>query len=240
MRNADQSDAPAVNQALPEPLPAEPLSIFRKWFDDAHRLAVQPNPNAMSLATIGEDGTPNVRIVLCKRLLGDGCLVFFTNYEGGKGRELRARPKAAVCFHWDGLDRQVRMQGYVTISPSEESDEYFASRPLMSRVAAWASSQSTPIDSRAALLAKLNDMERRFGVDLERDGARTGADSPKVPRPPNWGGYRFWPTRVELWVGSVGRLHDRAAWERRLEPATVDSADGYRAASEWACTRLQP
>lgn len=243
MRNADQSDAPAINQLLPEPLPAEPFTIFRSWFDQAHRERVQPNPNVMALATVAPDGTPDVRMVLCKQMNLDlGFLVFFTNYNGRKGRELAASPRAAVCFHWDLLDRQARFEGVITQSPAAESDAYYASRPLVSRASAWASEQSAPVASRDALVAKLADVERRFNIDLDRDGDVRGDASPaaRIPRPPHWGGFRLWITRAELWVGGVGRLHDRAAWTRALQPATFDGMPGYTIRTQWESTRLQP
>lgn len=249
MANADQSDAPAVNQLLPEPLPTEPLSLFRGWFDEAHARKVQPNPNAMSLATIDEDGSPAVRMVLCKDMKLSGVpnhgaeyLVFFTNYMGRKGRSLFANPRAAVCFHWDALDRQVRIEGPVTQSPVTEGDAYFASRPLVSRVSAWASDQSRPVGSRQALVDKLSAVAGGFGVDLDKDGDLRGTSGAggNVPRPPHWGGFRLWARRVELWVGGVGRLHDRAEWTRTLAPTSIDGAEGFRVTSEWASTRVQP
>jgi len=243
MRNADQSDAPAVNQLLPDPLPAEPLSLFRSWFDEAHARRVQPNPNAMSLATIDPDGSPAVRVVLCKRMrLDPGFLVFFTNYNGRKGRALDHTPRAAVCFHWDVLDRQVRIEGPITRSPAVESDEYYASRPLVSRASAWASDQSAAVASRDELVAKLHAVEQKFGINLDRDGDVRGDSGvgPVIPRPENWGGFRLWAQRVELWVGGVGRLHDRAAWTRTLVPANVDAVPGFAPAGDWQRTRVQP
>lgn len=241
MSNADQSDARPVNQLLPQPLPADPLPIFEAWFNQAHTLAVQPNPNAMSLATVDADAAPSVRIVLCKQYnLSLGYFVFYTNYSGRKGTELHHAPRAAACFHWDALDRQVRIEGPVTPSPAAESDAYFASRPAVSRVSAWASNQSQPIASRDALLAQLRATESRLGIDLDRYDRDPSAQNPVIPRPPHWGGFRLWAQRVELWVGGVGRLHDRAAWTRSLAPQTVDGVPGFSAASQWASTRLQP
>ncbi len=237
-RNADQSESPAINQQLPDPLPVDPLPIFKGWLDEAFARKVQPNPNAMALATVGADGSPSVRTVLCKGVdLPRGFLVFYTNYNGRKGRELAGNPRAAVCFHWDNLDRQVRLEGPVTQSPAAESDGYFVSRPLESRLGAWSSDQSEPIESRNALLEKAELVRERFGT------ARQIAEgSIVVPRPPHWGGYRLWPERVELWVGGVGRMHDRAGWVRELRATQVDGAPGFMPVppGRWSATRLQP
>jgi pyridoxamine 5'-phosphate oxidase len=227
--SADQSDAPAVPQNLPDPLPGDPFPLFQSWFDEAREKKVQPNPNAMSLATIDADGTPSVRIVLCKYVRPDiNCIVFFTNYHGRKGRALGANPRAAVCFHWDVLDRQVRMEGVVTRSPERESEEYFRTRPLESQLGAWASDQSEPIASREALFEKAATAVARF------------CETPEVPRPPHWGGYRLWVRRMEFWVGGVGRMHDRAAWTREIVPGPIDGVPGQIPAGPWSSTRVQP
>jgi len=228
--------APLLDQSLPEPLPPDPFPIFKAWLDDATARKVLPNPNAFSLATIDPDGAPSARIVLCKGLdPAAGFIVFYTNYDGRKGRALAANPVAAACFHWDVFERQVRIEGPVTRSPAPESDAYFATRPWLSRVGAWTSRQSEPIASRAALSAQLDDTLRRFGID---PAAPPPADATiDIPRPPNWGGFRLWARRVELWVGGSGRLHDRAVWTRDLTP-TPDGA-GFTA-TPWTSTRLQP
>jgi len=166
---------------------------------------------------------------LCKRVDPSGYLVFFTNYESRKGRELDTRPRAAVVMHWDVLHRQVRIEGPVVRSPAEESDEYFASRPLASRIGAWASRQSEPLASRAALAQEVDRFTREFGVDPV---AQTG----HVARPPHWGGFRLWIERLELWVEGPGRIHDRAAWTRDLQPRDAFAFD----ASPWRSTRLNP
>ncbi len=231
--NADQSDAFAIDQTLPEPLPASPLGIAEAWIAEATENRVQPNPTAMALATIDPDGTPSVRMVLCRRrnLADDaGYVVFFTNYTGRKARALDSTARASVCFHWDTLDRQVRIEGPVVRSSAVESDEYYASRPVASRVGAWASDQSTPVASRAELLAKVDEQLARFNVRIDQ------SEDADIPRPDGWGGYRIWARAVELWVGGRGRIHDRARWERELTP--VDEFT-YRG-GPWSGTRLQP
>lgn len=217
------------NDFLPEPLPASPLEIFADWFGEARARAVQPNPDAMVLATIGADLRPAARVVLCKRIDPAGYIVFFTNYESRKGKELTAHPRAAAVMHWDTLHRQVRIEGTVVRSPERESDEYFASRALASRIGAWASKQSQPLASREALAQEVERVAQHFGVDPL-------AASADVPRPPHWGGFRLWIDRLELWVEGPGRIHDRAVWTRDLT-----STDEYSfAASAWRATRLNP
>jgi pyridoxamine 5'-phosphate oxidase len=215
---------------LPEPLPANPLPLFANWFQEARTLAVQPNPDAMVLATVSESGTPSARIVLCKRLDSSaGYVVFFTNRNSRKGRELAARPRAAAVMHWDTLQRQVRLEGHIVESPESESDEYFASRALLSRISAWASEQSEPLASRATLNARIQEIATRFGTS---PNASTG----NVPRPPHWGGYRLWIDSIELWMEGPGRSHDRAVWERSLSPQDAYSFVG----GAWRATRLNP
>lgn len=238
MANADQSDVRRTYsppELLPEPLPSEPMQVARAWFDAAHQRKDQPNPNAMTLASIDADGHPSARIVLCKAFHeGDGFIVFYTNYESRKGAGLRAHPHAAVCFHWDHADRQVRIEGPVVKSPEAESDTYFASRPWESKLGAWASAQSQAVASRQALLDAVDREAQRLGLDASR--LQAGDRSVSIPRPPHWGGWRLWAHRVELWVGGPGRVHDRAAWTRSLEP---DGAYSFRG-SAWSATRLQP
>lgn len=219
-----------TNDFLPEPLDASPWPMFSEWFQAARERAVQPNPDAMVLATVGDDGRPAARVVLCKHFVPDpGYLVFFTNYQSRKGRELVAHPSAAAVMHWDHLHRQVRIEGPVLKSPEPESDAYFASRPLVSRIGAWASQQSEPLPSRHALIEAVAEVTNRFGIAPD---AQNGV----VPRPPHWGGFRLWPERIELWVEGPNRVHDRAAWTRELEPA---GAYAYRGGA-WSATRLNP
>lgn len=212
--------------------------ILNDWLADAAAKKTQPNPNAITIATVNGAGAPSARIVLARGVSAEhGFIVFYTNYDSHKGTDLEGNPNAAAIFHWDHLERQVRIEGTVTRSPAAESDEYFNRRPLGSRIGAWASRQSQPLTSRDDLIAASFEIMQRFGisidVDLEND--RTI----RIPRPPHWGGYRLWARRVECWLGHPNRLHDRAAWTRELTPAEVDGVAGYRGGA-WAVSRLQP
>ena len=189
---------------------ADPLLQFQRWFEQA--LSAQlPEPNAMTLATVGSDGRPSTRIVLIKGVDARG-LVWYTNYNSRKGQELAHLASAALQFHWVELERVVRIEGAVQKTSAQESDDYYASRPLDSRLGAWASPQSQVIPSRAVLLT----------------GAAKAATLHALnpPRPPHWGGYRLVPDRWEFWQGRKSRLHDRlryrledGAWVReRLAP----------------------
>jgi pyridoxamine 5'-phosphate oxidase len=217
-------------QTLPEPLPADPLPLFHEWFKEAVAQRIQPNPDAMVVATAASSGDPSARVLLCKRVVVDpGYIVFFTNYHSRKGRELVERPRAAAVFHWDALHRQVRIEGPIVRSPDSESDEYFGSRALESRVAAWASAQSEPLESREALQQRVREVAARFGI-------APGATSGTVPRPPHWGGNRLWVERIELWAEGANRVHDRAVWTRQLQPAGEHAFTG----GPWRSTRLNP
>ena len=189
---------------------ADPLQQFSHWFDQAVEARV-PEPNAMTLATVGEDGRPSTRIVLVKGFDARG-IVWYTNYESRKGRELAAHAFAALQFHWIELERVVRIEGHVEKVSAEESDAYFASRPLDSRIGAWASPQSEVIASRGVLVANAARYAAKFLLN--------------PPRPPHWGGYRLKPDTWEFWQGRRSRLHDRlrysssgGTWTReRLAP----------------------
>ena len=181
---------------------ADPLRQFAAWLEQA--IAAQlPEPNAMTLATVGSDARPSTRIVLIKGYDERG-LVWYTNYESRKGRELDANPHAALQFHWVELERVVRIEGMVEKVTEAESDAYFASRPLDSRVGAWASPQSQVIASRTVLVANA----ARYGAQFLL----------KPPRPPHWGGFRLRPRAWEFWQGRRSRLHDRLRY--RLEAGT--------------------
>lgn len=226
-----------TDAGLPQPLPESPIAIFKSWFDQSQASKDQPNPNAMTLATIDPDGKPSARIVLCKHLhTAQECVVFFTNLNGRKGRAIRANPRVSLVFHWDHSDRQVRVEGPVTASPEPESDAYFDSRRWESRVGAWASDQSEPIGSRDELLKKVESVVEQYDVDIEAAERR---EPVPIPRPPYWGGTRVWFERVELWCGATGRVHDRAEWTRELMPAEVDGVPGYTG-GPWTSTRVQP
>jgi pyridoxamine 5'-phosphate oxidase len=226
------------NELLPEPLPAEPLGVVARWLADAWAARRQPNANAMVLATSTPDGRPSARVVLCRDIVAQpGYVVFYTNYQSSKGRQLTDNPRAAAVLHWDALGRQVRLEGAVVQSPATESDAYFASRSWDKRVGAWASAQSEPVPSRAALERAVAAAAQRFGTPIPGTPGVDENLKVDVPRPPHWGGYRLWADAVELWVeGSQGRIHDRARWSRTLKSAP----GGLFEASAWQVTRLQP
>ena len=188
----------------------DPLRQFETWLEQAIK-AELPEPNAMTLATVGADRRPSTRIVLIKGFDARG-LVWYTNYDSRKGRELALQPYAALQFHWVELERVVRIEGRVDRVSAEESDAYYATRPLDSRIGAWASPQSQPIASRAVLVANAAKAAARHGIN--------------PPRPPHWGGFRLAPDRWEFWQGRRSRLHDRVRytledgrWDRqRLAP----------------------
>ena len=183
---------------------SEPMQQFGRWFQQAID-AKLPEPNAMTLATVGEGSRPSTRVVLIKGYDARG-IVWYTNYESRKGRELAGNPQAALQFHWVELERVVRIEGRVEKVSAEESDEYFRTRPLDSRIGAWASPQSQVIPSRTVLVTNAAKYGAQFFTSLMSGGP---------PRPPQWGGYRLVPDCWEFWQGRKSRLHDRLRY--RLE-----------------------
>jgi pyridoxamine 5'-phosphate oxidase len=193
-----------------EDLLADPIELFAAWFELAD--AELPLAEAVCLATVDADGRPDARMVLLKGFDERG-FRFFTNERSAKGEQIAARPTVAMTFYWRELDRQVRIRGPVEAIPAAESDDYFATRAPASRIGAWASPQSRPLDGRAELDRRVAEAEARF----------SGGE---IPRPAHWGGFRVVPTAIEFWQGQVGRLHDRFRYER--------------AAGGWTWTRLAP
>jgi pyridoxamine 5'-phosphate oxidase len=180
----------------------DPIERFREVFALAEKIdrSVIPDPTAMSLATVEEREQPSVRIVLLKAFDERG-FVFYTNYEGRKGRHLLAHPRAALCFYWAPLDIQVRVEGAVTRVSDQEADAYFATRARLSQIGAWASKQSEPIETPDALNERVREYEKKF-------------EGKTVPRPPFWSGFRVAPERIEFWKGKPNRLHQRHLYTR--------------------------
>ena len=189
----------------------EPFELFAAWLEDA--TASEPNdPNAVALATVDPDGLPDVRMVLLKGFDQAG-FVFYTNFESAKGRELLANMKAAMCFHWKSLRRQVRVRGTVEQVSDAEADAYYASRPRGSRIGAWASKQSRPLESRFALERAVAEFTARHAIG-------------EIPRPQHWSGFRILPQQIEFWHDRPFRLHDRMQFTRN--------------GGGWTKTRLYP
>lgn len=223
---------------LPEELPDDPMRWAEAWLGEAIARGAQRNPNSMTLVTVDKEGQPSARVVLCKEFTADpGYLVFHTNYRSRKARELADHPSVAALFHWDNLGRQVRIEGLAVRSPGPESDAYFATRTWGSRLGAWGSDQSAPIESRDALVAQVKERAADLGLLLDGDTQTLAVEPPPaIPRPPHWGGIRIWASAIELWVEGVDRIHDRAYWQRTL--SRID--DHSFSVTPWSGTRLQP
>jgi pyridoxamine 5'-phosphate oxidase len=212
------TDRPAIQQS--EPLrngdfteSSEPLALFAAWLKEAAQS--EPNdPNAMAIATAGTDGFPDVRMVLLKGFDTQG-FVFYTNLESAKARELKERPEAALLFHWKSLRRQVRIRGHVEPVTDAEADAYFATRPRLAQIGAWASKQSAPLESRLAFEKAVAQVTARYPLGT-------------IPRPPFWSGFRVVPISLEFWHDRPFRLHDRIVFGRAADNQT------------WTKTRLYP
>lgn len=193
----------------------DPFEIARRWLAEAEK--TEPNdPNAIALATVDSDGMPDVRMVLLKAIEGngtDGAFVFYTNYESAKGQQIAATGKAAFVMHWKSLRRQIRVRGTVIKEDGPQADDYYASRALQSRIGAWASRQSRPLESRGQLLADAAKCTIRYGNRPER--------------PPFWGGFKILPKKIEFWADGAFRLHDRFVWD-------IQNGKG------WSVQRLYP
>jgi pyridoxamine 5'-phosphate oxidase len=185
----------------------DPIMQFRIWFDQALEARIA-DANAMTLATVSQDGRPSARVVLIKDISDEG-LSFFTNYLSAKARDLEAVPYGALVFYWAELERQVRFEGQVERVPDRVSDEYFATRPRASQIGAWASAQSEVVESRAALEKELAQLDQRYAEG-------------EVPRPDHWGGYILKPESAEIWQGRPGRLHDRIRYTLEDEAWRVE------------------
>jgi pyridoxamine 5'-phosphate oxidase len=190
----------------------DPLRQFAAWYDDARQADIRL-PEAMGLATATADGAPSLRMVLLKGFDERG-FVFYSGYESRKGRELAENPRGALCFYWDPLGRQVRIEGVIEPVAQEESEAYFRSRPRGNQISAWASAQSEPIASRSALETAAREAESRY-------------EGQEVPLRPGWGGYRLVPESYEFWQHRDDRLHDRLLYRRRPS-------------GDWGVTRLAP
>lgn len=184
-----------------------PIKQFADWWDEAIDSNIE-EANAMTLATVNEQGYPSARIVLLKGFNENG-FVFFTNYESRKGKSLLLNPKASIVFFWKELERQIRIEGIAEKISEEESTAYFTSRPVESKIGAWASPQSNVIESRTFLEKRFKQYEQEFSND-------------DIPRPPHWGGFIVKPSRIEFWQGRPGRLHDRIEYNKNSEGWAID------------------
>ena len=193
----------------------DPFDITRAWLAEAEASEIN-DPNAIALSTVDAEGMPDTRMVLLKDIDGqgqDGSFVFYTNYDSAKGRQISATGKASFVMHWKSLRRQIRVRGTVTREEGPQADAYYNSRALKSRLGAWASPQSQPLESRAALVAAVAKVSLKHGTSPDR--------------PPFWGGFRISPTQIEFWADGAFRLHDRFVWVRQAEGC-------------WKVTRLAP
>ena len=187
----------------------DPFVVFKEWMSEAEKNEIN-DPNAVALATVNESNQPDVRMVLLKEYNKNG-FIFFTNLNSKKGTDLKKTPKASMCFHWKSLLRQVRISGDISLISDDEADKYFYSRPYLSKIGAWSSSQSKPMETRDALLNKIDEYKNKF------------KDQNNVPRPDHWSGFLLSPNKIEFWKDVEGRLHQRLeyskisnSWERQI------------------------
>ena len=187
----------------------DPFIVFKQWMSEAEKNEIN-DPNAVALATVNESHQPDVRMVLLKEFNNNG-FIFFTNLNSKKGTDLQKIPKASMCFHWKSLLRQVRISGDITLISDNDADEYFNSRPYLSRIGAWSSNQSKPMETRDAFLNKIEEYKNKF------------VDENNVPRPKHWSGFLLSPKRIEFWKDVEGRLHQRLeylkdnnAWRKQI------------------------
>ncbi len=187
----------------------DPFVVFKEWMSEAEKNEIN-DPNAVALATVNESNQPDVRMVLLKEYNKNG-FIFFTNLNSKKGTDLKKTPKASMCFHWKSLLRQVRISGDISLISDDEADKYFYSRPYLSKIGAWSSSQSKPMETRDALLNKIDEYKNKF------------IDQNNVPRPDHWSGFLLSPNKIEFWKDVEGRLHQRLeyskvsnSWERQI------------------------
>ena len=178
----------------------DPFIVFKQWMSDAEKNEIN-DPNAVSLATVNESNQPDVRMVLLKEFNNNG-FIFFSNLDSKKGNDLKKVPKAAMCFHWKSLLRQVRISGEISLISDEEADQYFNSRPYLSKIGAWSSNQSRPMDTRDDFLNKIEEFKKKFN------------DQNNVPRPNHWSGFLLSPRRIEFWKDVEGRLHQRLEYTK--------------------------
>ena len=180
----------------------DPFKVFKQWMSEAEKNEIN-DPNAVALATVNEFNQPDVRMVLLKEFNNNG-FIFFTNLESKKGSDLKKIPKASMCFHWKSLLRQVRISGEISSISDKEADEYFNSRPYLSRIGAWSSNQSKPMETRDAFLNRIEKYKNKF------------TDQNNVPRPNHWSGFMLSPKRIEFWKDVEGRLHQRLEYLKEL------------------------
>lgn len=195
---------------LPFSAPDSPFSLFQNWMEDAKQ-SEPTDPDAACLATVDNQGLPNARVVLIRKV-DDAGFCFFTNYDSAKGQEILGAGKAAINFHWKSLKRQVRVRGSIGPVSQQESDDYYLSRPMGNRIGAWASLQSQPLPDRETLVLRAREFEQKFGEN--------------PPRPSHWGGFRISPASIEFWQEGESRLHDRVKYEKKGDL--------------WTATRLYP